>query len=159
MIYRGPDVPRIFRSDKRIRRTLSNEEPTTENEDENTQATGRDFLSRMETAIEERLDRWGETNDDQNVEITYEELKEMERQIDLNPQKSYRDPSTSSDEDENGNQSQPGNARQAETTKLIRQAKEQTAMLAQQKALLNESLQAEENNEEDEILLKVCIPE
>jgi hypothetical protein len=75
----------------------------------------------------------------------------MEQQISLNPQKSYRDPSTSSDEDENGNQSQPGNTRQAETTKLIRQAKEQTAMLAQQKALLNESLQAEENNEEDEI--------
>ena len=54
-------------------------------------------------------------------------MNDMERQISLNPQNSYRDPSTSSDEDENGNQNQPGDARQAETTKLIRQAKEQTA--------------------------------
>ena len=91
-----------------------NEEPGTENSSENSLATARDSLANvrdrldlLKTTIRDRLDRWGETYDDQDppslAEITEREFNEMERQVDENRQRVFRDPSTlssSSDEDE-----------------------------------------------------------
>ena len=50
MIYRGPDVPRIFRSEKRIRSTLMNEEPASD--DTNSEITHEE-LNEMERQVDE----------------------------------------------------------------------------------------------------------
>ena len=76
------------------------EEPASENEGENILAAGRDLLNRIETAIEER----GEIDDERDAEISLQEFRDIDRQVDENPQHGFRDPSTSSDEDKNGNQ-------------------------------------------------------
>ena len=65
----------------------------------------RDRLDLLKTTIRDRLDRWGRTYDDRDppslAEITEQEFSDMEQQVDKNHQRGFRDPSTSSsDEDE-----------------------------------------------------------
>ena len=80
-----------------------NKEPATRNESENalnTLATFRDRLDLLNTTIRGKLDRWGESYDDQDppslAEITDQEFNEMERRIDENHLGDFRDLSTSS---------------------------------------------------------------